>query len=125
VVAKSSYAVSGLEATASLGTAVVRDNARPTFDGLVATGNIGTVSVTTTIFDYNAVAALYDRSRAVLVERRSTAIERTAAVSFVDRKVYVERQTTSSERSSAVELLPRRAYMYRKTSSSDRSVLVA
>jgi UDPglucose 6-dehydrogenase len=57
--------------------------------------------------------------------RRSTAIERTAAVSFVDRKVYVERQTTSPERSSVVELLPRRAYMYRKTSSSDRSVLVA
>jgi len=115
----------GVAATTVVGTVDILNNAIPTFTGLDATGNIGAVSVTTTIFDYNAVAALYDRSRAVLVERKSTAIERTAVVSFVDRKVYVERQTTSSERSSVVELLPRRAYMYRKTSSSDRSVLVA
>jgi hypothetical protein len=41
---------------------------------------VGNVTVTVVVFDYNAVASLYDRTRAVLVERKTTSKERTIDV---------------------------------------------
>lgn len=118
--------VSGVSATAYLNAAVTLSlGCKFSISGVFATGNIGNVTITTVVFNYNAVAALYDRNRTVYVEARSTAKERTVMVMKDNRTVYIEGRSTTATRTSSVDELPRRIYTYRKPSSSDRSVLVA
>ena len=112
-------------ATGSVGSVSIFENAQPTFDGVFGIGSVGGVTITTVVFNYNAVAALYDRNRTVYVEAKSTAKERTVMVMKDNRVVYVEGKSTTATRTSSVEELPRKIYTYRKPSSSDRSVLVA
>jgi hypothetical protein len=100
--AKALVTISGVSATTALGDVVVANNARPTFDGVSATGAVGTVTVTTTIFDYPAVAHLYDRRRTIYVERQSTAKERTVMVLAQSRRVYVDKNPTDYDRTSYV-----------------------
>ena len=89
-----------------------------------ATGAIGTVAVTVTVFDYAAVASLYDGKRTVYVERQSTGKERTVLVLAESRRVYVDRQSTGYDRTSYVAIEPRQVYTDRKSTSADRSALV-
>ena len=89
-----------------------------------ATGAVGIVAVTVSVFDYAAVASLYDRKRTVYVERQSTAKERTMIVMAESRRVYVDRQPTGYDRTSYVATEPRQAYTYRRSTSADRSALV-
>jgi hypothetical protein len=86
---------------------------------------LGSVTISTTSFNYAAVASQYSRNRTVYVERHTLSKDRTVMVAQDIRKVYVEARSTTGMRTSSVPLLPRKAYMYRKTTSSDRSVLVA
>jgi hypothetical protein len=89
-----------------------------------ATGDVGTVAVTVSVFDYAAVAHLYDRRRTVYVERHSTAKERTMLVLAESRRVYVDRHSTGYDRTSYVAIEPRQVYTDRKSTSADRSALV-
>jgi hypothetical protein len=90
--------VSGVSATTSLGTIAVFENEVEVPDSSFATGIAGTVTITTTSFNYGAVADQYDRKRTVFVSRQTTASDRTILVPYVPRVVYVSRKTTSSER---------------------------
>lgn len=127
VVAKAaaSVSISGVYSTGIIGDVVVANNARPTFDSLSTIVSVGTATVSTTVFDFNAVAALYDRTRTVLVERRSSASERIVAVPVLSRMVYVDKESTPSTRTYNVSTESRKTYTYRKPSGADRSVLVA
>jgi hypothetical protein len=59
-------------------------------NGVLSTGLIGVVAITTTSFDYEAVKDLYDRKRTVFVERGTTSADRTVYVDSESRLVYVE-----------------------------------
>ena len=89
-----------------------------------ATGDVGTVVVTVSVFDYAAVAALYDRKRTVYVERHSTGKERTVLVLAESRIVYVDKHSTVYDRTSYVATEPRQTYTDRKSTSADRTALV-
>jgi len=96
------YEIIGVGATSALGSVTVAENARPTFDGVFAIGVVGAVGITTVVFNYNAVASLYDRRRTVFVDRRSSSKDRTVAVAAQDRTVYINKKTSSSDRSAMV-----------------------
>jgi hypothetical protein len=108
-----------------IGDVVVANNARPTFDGVTATAYVGNVAITTVVFNYNAIAHLYDRRRVAYVDRRSSSSDRTIAVAAHNRTVYVDKVSAPSTRSVYVSMVDRKMYTYRKPSSSDRSVMVA
>jgi hypothetical protein len=125
VAANNVHELIGVDATSVLGSVTVAENARPTFDSVFAVGDVGIVVITTVVFDYNNIAALYDRRRTASVGRRSSSGDRTMVVSAQDRTVYVDRVSTPSTRSVHVSSEDRKVYTYRKPSSSDRSALVA
>jgi hypothetical protein len=125
VTASNVYELIGVATTSALGSVTIAENARPTFDGVFAIGVVGIVGITAIVFDYNAVAALYDRRRTVSVDRRSSSSDRTLVVAAQDRTVYVDRVSTPSTRSIHVSSEDRKVYTYRKPSSSDRSAMVA
>ena len=123
--AAASVSVSGSFATGNIGDVSIFENARPTFDGVSATGEIGIPTITVTVFDYDAVASLYARTRTVFVERKTSAKDRTIVVAAQSRIVYVEHTSTPYTRTVDVSKEDRKVYTYRKSSSSDRAVLVS
>ena len=67
--------------------------------GVSATSTVNTVTATGVIFDFEAVKALYDRKRAVLIEKQAPRIVYVKAE--LPRIVYVDRQSTVAERRAA------------------------
>lgn len=59
-------------------------------DGLVFTTSVGVVSVSTTLFDFNAVKELYEVNRTAYVEGRTNAESRFIYVDKQPRIVYVD-----------------------------------
>jgi len=88
-------ALIGVSATAYIGVVSISDSARPTFDGITVYGYVGSVNVTTTSFDYEAVKNNYDTLRAVYVGGRTTAKDRTIVINEQSRVVYVDREYTT------------------------------
>lgn len=67
--------------------------------GVSATSTVNTVTATGVIFDFEAVKALYDRKRTVLIEKQAPRIVYVKAE--LPRIVYVDRQSTVAERRAA------------------------
>ena len=67
--------------------------------GVSATSTVNTVAATGVIFDFEAVKALYDRKRTVLIEKQAPRIVYVKAE--LPRIVYVDRQSTVAERRAA------------------------
>lgn len=82
VIAKvnNTVSVTNNAATGSVGSVVVLENEVQIPTGVSATGQAGTVSITTTTFNYDAVASQYAAARAVLVLRKGTSKDRTVRV---------------------------------------------
>jgi hypothetical protein len=124
VVAKSVVNITGTQATGSISSVVVANNAVPSFSGVAAVTSVGNVAVSTTVFNYQAVANLYARERTVLVGRRSTTKERTVVVPEQNRIVYVEPKA-SRDRIVYVPAQARAVPVARKTNSEERTLLAA
>lgn len=83
--------------TTAVGTLKV--NVKKLLTSVSATFNVGIITATGVQFDFEAIKALYDRSRTVYVEGfTEAASERTVYVQREIRLVYVERFSTSAER---------------------------
>lgn len=74
--------VDGAEATGAVGSVAILGNVTTLVPvtGVSCKGFIGTPSVTTTQFNYNAVREQYGRTRTVYVRRRTTPQDRTVYV---------------------------------------------
>jgi hypothetical protein len=123
--AYSVYIVTGVQAASATNDVFVRNNARPTFTGVVGLTVVGTVAVTTTRFDYQAAREQYDRSRTVYVERKTGSKDRTVLVPFENRTVYVEARTSTANRVVYIPAQPRVVHVERSSSDSDRTLLAA
>ena len=103
IAADSNYAISsGEDITSLLGDPVVANNAIPTFDSLFANMAVDSVSVSTTSFDYNAVADAYARFRTILINPGATSAQRKVIVEQQCRTVAVARASSSSDRAAKV-----------------------
>ena len=80
VAASAPVPVTGVTAATNAGVVTILENEVQIPTGVSATGVAGTVSISTTSFDYNAVASQYAAARAVLVLRRTTSKDRTVRV---------------------------------------------
>jgi len=103
LIGKANTSIIGQGIISSLGIVEVKAKSVCVTTGVLATGNIGNVTITNVVFDFNAVAALYDRNRTVFVEAKSTTKERTALVMKDNRVVYIEGRSSSYDRSVLVE----------------------
>ncbi len=65
---------------------------------LVSSVVLGNISVSNTNFDYNSVASLYDRTRTIYVDRKSSSKERTVVIDTQSRIVYIDSKSNSSTR---------------------------
>jgi hypothetical protein len=103
VVADSNYAITtGNEISSFLGDIAVSDNARPTFDSLSGFVSVSSVEVSTTYFDYNAVADAYARFRTVIVNAGTTVGQRRVIVEQQSRTIAIARASTTNDRSAKV-----------------------
>lgn len=77
-----SISVDGISATGDAGTITVSGDITTSvlLTGVSCQGFIGNVSITTTQFNYNAVRQQYGKARAVYVRRRTTTNDRTVYV---------------------------------------------
>jgi hypothetical protein len=80
VVAKATVAVTGVFGTTAVGTVVILENEVITSPTSIAVLTAGNLTITTTSFNFNAVASQYSRSRTAYIPRRSTAKERTVII---------------------------------------------
>ena len=95
----SNVSITGVFATGFINsTLVILENEVYTPPSVFLIGSITTPTVVTTIFNFNAVASLYDRRRTVFVPRRTTSAERTVYVSALPRIVYIDRRSNSNDR---------------------------
>jgi hypothetical protein len=85
---------------------------------------IGVVSVTTTLFNYEALKALYERKRTVYIPRVSSSSDRTVMVSAMNRMVYVERTSSPFDRTSGVADENRYMYVPSTSTKASRTALV-
>jgi hypothetical protein len=102
-ITKANISIVGQRIISSLGIIEVKAKSVYVTTGRLATGNIGSVTITNVVFNFNAVAALYDRNRTVFVEAKSTVKERTVMVVEDNRVVYIEGRSSSYSRSVLVE----------------------
>jgi len=81
VIAKASISVDDVSATITLSDAVELStvNAIPV-DALQATGTLGTITISITDFDFDAIRDAYDRNRVVYVEQAPNQLTRTYKV---------------------------------------------
>jgi hypothetical protein len=115
--------ISGIPSTIYAGTSSIFGYAKVLLSGLSVITRFGNAVVNTVVFNYNAVANLYDRYRTVYVEKKSTAKERTLLVDRQDRTIYVEAKNTSGlskDRTVIVASQNRKVYIERKSTSKDR-----
>ena len=102
VTADSNTAITGNGISSFLGDVAVSDNARPTFDSLSGFVSISSVTVSTTYFDYNAVADAYARLRTVIINPGATLGQRRVIVEQQPRTIAIARSSTTSDRSAQV-----------------------
>jgi len=79
-------------------TLIILENEVYTLPSIFSITTISSPVVVTTIFNFNAVANLYDRRRTVFVPRRTTSAERTVYISALPRIVYIDRRSNSNDR---------------------------
>lgn len=110
----------GVLATGAIGT--LKINVKKLLTSVSATFNVGIITATGVQFDFEAIKALYDRSRTVYVEGfTEAASERTVYVQREIRLVYVEEFTeAASERTVYVQREVRLVYVERFSTSAER-----
>jgi hypothetical protein len=88
--------LSGVSATAAIGTPTFSLDCRFVVTGNVITSANGDVVVTTTVFPYDADA--FDRNRIVYVEEKTSADSRIIVVGEQPRIVFIEAHSTVFDR---------------------------
>lgn len=80
VIAKATVTVTGLFNTGAIGTVTVLENEVIVSPTTIAVLTAGVLTISTTVFNFNAVASQYSRNRTAYVPRKPTAQERTVII---------------------------------------------
>jgi hypothetical protein len=80
VVAKATVTITGVFSTGSIGTVNILENEVIISPTTIAVLTAGVLTISTTAFNFNAVAAQYSRNRTAYVPRKPTAQERTVII---------------------------------------------
>ena len=89
----------GVYSNSNIGSVVVELPIDFTLQSLFTACEIGNVTINNVVFDYNAVANLYDRTRTIYIDRKSSSKDRTIDITAQSRIVYINSKSNSSTRS--------------------------
>jgi hypothetical protein len=104
ITSSSLHTLSGVSAAFNIGSITNRINVNTLLNGIALTTAIGNITFSGFIFDYNAVANLYNKTRTVYVEKSSTQKERTVSIQSQNRVVYVNNKPLSISRTVYINL---------------------
>lgn len=80
IIAKATVTITGVFATCFVGSVTILENEVQIPPAVVGSFSVGTVVITTTVFNFNAVASQYSRNRTAYIPRKPTAKERTVII---------------------------------------------